>query len=62
MDKFRYTHCSEKATMAFQVSKSSHNSRTKQYFANPQIKIQENVTIYIEAYIETLTCISLMQL
>ncbi len=26
------------------VSKPSHNSRTKHYFANPQIAIQENVT------------------
>ncbi len=39
---------SEKAAMAFQVSKTKHNSRTKYYFANPQIKIQENLTI--EAY------------
>ncbi len=38
------SHCSEKATMAFQVGKSSHNSRTKYYFANPQIAIQENMT------------------
>ncbi len=30
--------------MEFQVSKSSHNSRTKHYFANPRIKIQENMT------------------
>ncbi len=54
MDKF--THSSEKAAMAFQVSKTSHNSRTKLYFANPIIEIQENVT----AYIETLTCTSLI--
>ncbi len=42
--------------MAFQLSKSSHNSRTKHYFANPRIKIQENMT----KPIETLTCTSLM--
>ncbi len=29
--------------MAFQVSRSSHNSRTKHYFAN-RVKIQENMT------------------
>ncbi len=29
--------------MAFEVSKSSHNSRTH-YFANPRIEIQENMT------------------
>ena len=34
-------HSCEKATMAFQVK---HISRTKNYFANPRIKIQENAT------------------
>ncbi len=29
--------------MAFQVSKTRHNSRTKHYFANPRIKIQVNI-------------------
>ena len=38
------TDSSEKAAMAFQVSKTRHNSRTKLYFANPRIKIQENMT------------------
>ncbi len=33
--------------MAFQVSKSSHNLRTKHYFA--RIKIQENI-VHVEAY------------
>ena len=39
--------------MAFQVSKSSHNSRTKHYFANPRIKIQENMTrsLYRNSYL-----------
>ncbi len=39
------THSSEKAAMAFQVSKTRHNSRTKHYFANPRIKIQE-ITVH----------------
>ena len=45
MEKICYalTVRSEKATMAFQVSKS-YNSRTKHYFANPHISIQENVS------------------
>ena len=56
IDKFRFE-LSEKATTAFKVSKSDlHNSRTKHYFANPQIKIQLNVT----KPIETLTCTSLI--
>ncbi len=36
-------HSSEKAAIAFH--KTRHNSRTKHYFANPRIKIQENMTI-----------------
>ncbi len=35
------THSSKKAAMAFQVSKTRHNSRTKNYFTNSRIKIQE---------------------
>ncbi len=34
---------SEETATAFTVSQSSHNSRTKLQFANPRIKIQENV-------------------
>ncbi len=39
---------SEKAAMAFQVSKTRHNSRTKHYFANPRIKIEINMTRSLE--------------
>ncbi len=35
------------AAMAFQVSKTSHNSRTKHYFANPRIKSKKT---WLEAY------------
>ncbi len=37
------TQDSEETATAFTVSQSSHNSRTKLQFANPRIKIQENV-------------------
>ncbi len=38
------THSSEKAALAFQVSKTRHNSRMKHNF-DLRIKIQENMTI-----------------
>ncbi len=34
---------SEETVTAFTVSQTSHNSRTTLQFANPRIKIQENV-------------------
>ena len=34
---------SEETATAFNVSQTSHNSRKKLQFANPRIKIQENV-------------------
>ncbi len=39
--------------MAFQVSKTRYNSRTKHYFANPRIKIQVNMTrsLYRNSYL-----------
>ncbi len=37
------TQDSEETATAFTVSKSTHNSRTKLYFENPRIKIQENM-------------------
>ncbi len=37
------TQDSEETATAFTASQSSHNLRTKLWFANPQIKIQENV-------------------
>ncbi len=41
---YNYTQKSEKSAMAFKVSKTGPNTRTKHYFANPVIAIQENVT------------------
>ncbi len=46
--------------MAFQVSKTRHNSRTKLYFANPQIAYQENMTRSLFKLLKLLLATSLI--